>query len=200
METNMKKVVATLVAVLTIAATMAIASSAGAQTQDNPWFVDRFPAEGLSEITEIRPNGRVAFTTPLGRVYGDSSHGFFVMTGGDLTSFCLDDAPRSDTLIGYRADGEFVMRTPAGGTDVATFVYVNPGVDDFFAWAFGACDAVANDGTPLPSPIASGIATMRINSNPEIPLWAATVDQPPGDYRNGVTGTCLLYTSDAADE
>lgn len=185
---EMKKLLAALVAVMAVAATMALAGTAGAQEQDDPWFVDRFPAVGLSEINEVRPNGRVSFTTPLGRVYGDSSHDFFVMTGGDLTGLCFDEPPRSHELIGYRANGQFVMRTPSGGATVATFVYPSNG-EDFFTWAFGACDAFFNDGTPLPTAVASGYATLRINSNPAIPIWAAPVDQPPGTYRNGVSGT-----------
>lgn len=184
----MKRLLAALVAVMAVAASMAVATTAGAQERDNPWFVDRYPASGLSEITEIRPNGRVAFTTPLGRVYGDAQHDFFVMTGGDLTGFCFEDPPRIHEMIGYRANGEFVMRTPAGGTTVATFVYPSSGTD-FFTWAFGACEAFFTDGTPLPTAVASGYATLRINSNPSIPIWASETDQPTGFYRNRVNGT-----------
>lgn len=183
------RVLAALVAVLVLGTTLAATSTAGAQEERaNPWFVDRFEPVGPAEILEVRENGRVAFEVPTGRFYGVSTHDFFVISGRDLTGFCLGDEPRSHTLIGFREDGEFVMRTPAGGIDVATYVYPIDGVDGL-DFAFSACAAWEADGTPLPTPIASGFSTLRINSNPDIPFWATGPDQAPGFYRNGLTGT-----------
>lgn len=207
------RALAALVAMLILGTTLAATSTAGAQEERaNPWFVDRFEPAGLGEILEVRENGRVAFQVPTGRIYGDETHDFFVITGGDLTNFCLGQPPRSHTLIGFREDGEFVMRTPAGGIDVATFVYPVDGINGI-AFPITACEAWATDGTPLPTPIASGFSTLRINSNPEIPFWATGPSQADGFYRNGLTGTltdaegnlwdlstAVRFTFTAADE
>ena len=183
----MKRTLATLVAVVIVGGTLSIASVAGAQDQANPWFVDRFEPVGSAEITEVRTNGRVAFEIPTARVYGDASHDFWVLAGIDLMDVCLGNTEPAETLITYRENGRFVLRSPAGGIDVSTYVYPRTG-DDVFAWFGEVCEGWAVDRTPLPAPVASGIATLRILSNPDVPTWS-TEFQPGGVFRNGVEGT-----------
>ena len=131
----------------------------------------------------------MAFSIPFARVYGDATHDFYVVTNGDLTDFCADEVPPLETLIGYREDGEFVMRTPPGGADVSTYAYVRPeGNDDIFEWIGQQCEAFFVDGTPLPTPVASGFTSLRVNTNPDIPFWASEVPIA-GFYRNGATGS-----------
>lgn len=184
----------TLVAIVSllglVAGLIATSTMAGAQERENPWWVDRYPVapDLVSAIGEldVRPNGRVAFDFPLGRVYGLPVDGIFVVTGADLLTFCLGDELRSEQLITFRQNGRFVTKTPPGGLVVSTYVYDTGGVEGF-TWMFTACEAWAADGTPPPSPIATGFTTLRIRSNPSVPLWSAG-DQPPGFYRNGLTG------------
>lgn len=163
-------------------------ATAGAQDRSNPWWVDRFPpvaGDGFSE-PELRENGRVSIQYPLLRFYGLAEHEMFVMTGMDLLSFCSGQAPQVQELITYREGGEFVQRTPAGGVEVPTYVY-DTGPVDGFPWLLNNCEAWSVDGTPPPSPVASGFTTLRMNSNPDLPIWASG-DQATGFFRNGVTG------------
>lgn len=164
---------------------------AGAQEQTNPWWLNRYPvASDLADqvqILEVRPNGRVSFEFPLSRFYGLAEHGMFVIAGEDLLSLCAwEYSPRGYELITYRAGGKFVTRTPVGGVELPTYVYDTGGMEGL-SWAFMACDAWDADGTPPPTPMATGFTTLRIRSNPDVPLWSAG-DQPPGFYRNGLTG------------
>lgn len=161
---------------------------AGAQAQSNPWWVDRFPPTAAEEFgdVELRENGRLSVQYPLVRFYGLAEHELFVLTGQDLLSFCAGHTPQSQELITYRADGEFVQRTPAGGSEIVTYVY-DSGPIDGLPWLLNACSAWQEDGTPPPSPLATGFTTLRMNSNPNLPIWTSG-DQATGFFRNGVSG------------
>lgn len=176
------------VAMMSVGLGVASASVAGAQVS-NPWFVDRFPvADGYGDdarILEVRPNGRVSFEIPIQHFYGLPFHDYGVVTGGDLLDFCTGDVPEQE-LITYREDEQFVSRTGPGGIELPTYVYDKQGLD-VLSFMIGACEASFTSGEPLPQPIASGFATLRERSNPDIPMWAQ-VGQPTGFHRNGVTG------------
>ena len=128
----------------------------------------------------------MSFEFPLSRFYGLAEHGMFVISGEDLLSFCAGNDPRGHELITYRAGGKFVTKTPAGGVELPTYVYDTGGIEGF-PWMLMACEAWAVDGTPPPTPMATGFTTLRMRSNPDVPLWSAG-DQPTGFYRNGLTG------------
>lgn len=186
-----KRKLVAIVAVVALCLGLGLTNTvAGAQERTNPWWLDRNPvAPELADqvkILEVRPNGRVSFEFPLSRFYGLAEHGMFVISGEDLLSFCAGNEPRGHELITYRANGQYVTKTPAGGLEVATYVYDTGGVEGF-PWMLMACEAWAVDGTPPPTPVATGFTTLRIRSNPDAPLWSAG-DQPTGFYRNGLTG------------
>lgn len=179
-------------AVLTIFGLVSISGATlAAQEQANPWWVDRFEvAPELAEhveILEVRPNGRVSFELPLTRFYGLAEHDFVVIANEDLLSFCIGDVEKSQELITYRAGGKFVTKTAPGGIELPTYVYATGGAIDGLDFMFNACDAWADDGIAPPAPTYSGFTTLRVNSNPDIPMWASA-DQPTGVYRNGLRG------------
>ncbi len=162
-----------------------------AQEQENPWWVDRWEVapdwDGHAEILEVRPNGRVSFEFPMTRFYGLAEHDFVVIANEDLLSLCIGEIEKSQELVTYRAGGKFVTKTPPGGIELPTYVYATGGDIDGLDFMFAACDAWADDGIAPPAPTYSGFTTLRVNSNPDIPLWAS-FDQPAGFYRNGLQG------------
>ncbi|MFT7649255.1 MAG: hypothetical protein ACI8Y4_004016 [Candidatus Poriferisodalaceae bacterium] len=116
----------------------------------------------------------------------DRENPWWVDRWDDLLSFCSGDGEPTQELITYRAGGKFVARTAPGGIELPTYVYETGPVDGL-PWMFGVCDAWANDGIAPPAPLYTGFTTLRVNSNPDIPMWASA-DQPTGHYRNGLRG------------
>jgi hypothetical protein len=138
------------------------------------------------EILEVRPNGRVSFEFPLSYFYGLAEHRLVAIAGEDLLSFCIGDVPKTHELVTYRASGQFVTTTAPGGIELPTYVYETGDVDGL-PLMFGACEAWATDGIAPPAPLYSGFTTLRMRSNPDVPLWSS-VEQPTGHYRNGLRG------------
>ena len=185
----------------------------GAQDEvPEPFWLQNEPIpEGAPHsILEIGANGRVTATGPLARVYGEAGDGFALIAGGDLLDVCTSPYPREREMRVYRQGDGFVVRLGAAGQDMPMYLYETD--LDVFSLFDEACGGFFENGTPIPTAIASGIGNMRLFERPsELPWVTAGGPQPAGSYRNSVEATlldaqgniyevCLLYTSDAADE
>lgn len=114
-----------VVAVLALVVSILSVGSAGAQEQTVPKWLERNPVpEGAPfEIGDVGANGRVQFSGPLARVYGEAGDGYALIAGADMLSVCTDEVPPSKPGIAYRGDGHFVIRTAPGGEQVRTYLY-----------------------------------------------------------------------------
>jgi len=168
---------------------LAVVTPVGAQDTDQAlprWLVNNpIPEDQPFEVLEVRPNGRVLVSGPLGRVYGSAGDGYALIGTDDMLQVCLDPVASPEEFIVYRSNGTFVSRTGSQGIPIRAYLYeTDLAVFDYFD---EVCTAFHEEGTPIPAPFASSIATLKAFERPSQPIWNG-VEQPPGIYRNSIAG------------